>query len=883
MDPVPAQHNPMGKGARQDASALIVLPRHIGKYEVIDRLGSGAFGVVYRCRDAALDRTVAVKVLSTAGHADPDSLERFQRESRAAARFSHPHIVPVFDCGLDGDSPYLVMENVEGQSLDRLIGSPRLTLETTLRVIFHLAQALEAAHEQGVVHRDVKPANVLIDHEGRPKLTDFGLARLATDPGGLSRSGDLLGTPRYMSPEQVLLGHGEVDFRTDIYSLGAVMYEMLAGVPAADGPNPMAVLRKISDEEPVPLRQLKEQVPEEVAAICQRMMAKDRDLRYPTAQAVATDIQAFMLRKMLGTPEIELLAGLPAPQPRRWPWPRPRYAWAIATAAAAVFLLVGFAAARLTFPSGPRVKGLPPGLPAIDLKRLVTRGRSELQTLSSAADARTYHDGLSDLLEDLNAAIKQYADDPELRLVRGKLLRRAGEYLAAMTDLDKAAVLDDPEVVLERGLARFQWEHLYLGSLPEPALRPAASASIRADLAKLAAAADPELRFVSRIAEALTAGRSAEALKLALQRPERASERLKADLLMLEADAFGGAAQATHQELQAAAETKKADLRDRRDEFDARAAQAVRRGLEASPHHPGLLFLRAGGWHRRIIWESADGEDQDRTMRRHRSGFEAAYQRFRAASPRIGVESSTGRAVLLLNYGRQDLALDQLIEAAARRTLPPPVAALHAWLQLQSPPDGELSPAHAGQVLQHLEPAFETPPEEFSLYLVRALTHAAIGRWYEARRDLLDGKRRYRGGAWPPTEGNYAEWCRDVGGPPVKFLDATIIILWNLPTPADLRIRLQDELIKGLTGPDDSLRRGIPLDEVRSMTGWGHYRLARFWADKDDRSNVLKHMRLALAFRLPNLGVDTLKDDPVIQAWNNEADFSSLYAEFAKP
>jgi len=114
-----------------------------------------------------------------------------------------------------------------------------------------------------------------------------------------------------MSPEQVLLGHGEVDFRTDIYSLGAVMYEMLAGVPAADGPNPMAVLRKISDEEPVPLRQLKEQVPEEVAAICRRMMAKDRDLRYPTAQAVATDIQAFMLRKMLGTPKSNSWPGCP--------------------------------------------------------------------------------------------------------------------------------------------------------------------------------------------------------------------------------------------------------------------------------------------------------------------------------------------------------------------------------------------------------------------------------------------------------------------------------------------------------------------------------------------------------------------------------------------
>ena len=364
------------------------------------------------------------------------------------------------------------------------------------------------------MHRDVKPANVLIDHEGRPKLTDFGLARLATDPGGLSRSGDLLGTPRYMSPEQVLLGHGEVDCRTDIYSLGAVMYEMLTGVPAADGPTAMAVLRKISDEDPVPLRNLRPQIPEEVAAICRRMMAKDRDLRYATAGAVAADIQAFMLRKMLGTPEIEMLAGLPAPRPRRWPWTRPRYPWAIATAAAAVFLLVGFVAARLTFPSTGRVRTAAAAVPAIDLKRLVARGRSELQTLSSAADARTYHDGLGDLLEDLNAAIKQYADDPDLRLVRGKLLRRAGEYLAAISDLDKAAVLDDPEVILEHALARFQWEHLYLGWLPEPALRPAASASLRTDLAKLAAVADPELHFVSRAGrcpDRRSAGRCAQA------------------------------------------------------------------------------------------------------------------------------------------------------------------------------------------------------------------------------------------------------------------------------------------------------------------------------------------------------------------------------------
>jgi tetratricopeptide (TPR) repeat protein len=882
MNPAPTQHNPAGRGVRLDTAALAVLPERIGKYQVIDRLGGGAFGVVYRCHDSVLDRAVAVKVVSTAGLANPELLERFDREARAAARLSHPHIVPVFDSGIELDRPYLVMEYVEGQSLDRLIGSPRLSLEAVLRVVFHLAQALEAAHQQGVVHRDVKPANVLIDREGRPKLTDFGLARLATDSAGLSRSGDLLGTPRYMSPEQILLGPGEVDHRADIYSLGAIMYEMLAGVPAADGPNPMAVLRKITDDEPAQLCQVKEQIPPQVAAICQKMMAKDRELRYQTAAAVAEDVQAFLLRKMLDAPEIELLAGLPAPRPAAARKGLPRYVWAFAAGAAAVFLMVGFAAARLAFPTAPKTKIAEPVPLAIDVNRLVARGRTELLSLSATPDLRTYREGLSDLLEDLNAAIKQHPDDPELRLARGKSLRRAGEYLAAITDLDKAATLDDLELVFDRAMARYQWENLYLGSLSEPTLRPTPSASLGRDLSRLAAATDPEWRTIGQLGAALCRGKPADAVKLAMARPERATDRLRPDLLLLEADAFGRAAQAAHQDIQTAPEPKKDDLRDRRDELDARAAQAVRRGLEASPHHPGLLFLKAGGWHRRAAWESADGEDQDSTTRRHRSDFEAAFQRFRATAPRISIESSAGKAVLLLNQGRQDLALDQLTEAAALRTLPPPVAALHAWLQLQSPTDGELSPAHAGAVLQHLGPAFETPPEEFSLYIVRALTQAAIGRWSEARRDMLDGKRRYRG-AWPPADSIYTEWCGSVSGPPAKFLDATISVLWNLPTPADLRIRLQDQLVKALTGPDDAQRRGIPPAEIRTMTGWSHYRLARFCAERDDRANVLKNARLALQLRLPNLGVDRFKDDPVIQAWNNEDEFVRLYAEFAKP
>ena len=323
---------------------------------------------------------------------------------------------------------------------------------------------------------------------------------------------------------------------------------------------------------------------------------------------------------------------------------------------------------------------------------------------------------------------------------------------------------------------------------------------------------------------------------------------------MLEADAFGAAAQAAHQELQTAPEatrkpcvtaaTSSTPAPPRPSAAGSRPARTTRACCSCGPG--AGTAASSGNW---LTARTRIGPC-GRIARASRPPISGS------GPHRRGSASSRPPAgpCCCSNYGRPDLALDQLIEAAARRTLPPPVAALHAWLQLQSPPDGELSPAHAGQVLQHLEPAFETPPEEFSLYLVRALTHAAIGRWHEARRDLLDGKKRYKSGTWPPTEGSYVDWCRDVGGPPVKFLDATILILWNLPTPTNLRIRLQDELIKGLTGSDDSLRRGIPKDELRLMTGWGHYRLARFWADKDDRANVLKHTRLALALPAPQPG-----------------------------
>ncbi|MBL8795812.1 MAG: serine/threonine protein kinase [Planctomycetia bacterium] len=267
------------------------MPRTIGEYTVLDRIGSGAMGVVYRCTRPGHQQPVAVKVLTTPRHTLADVLPRFEREARATARLDHPGVVRVHAVGNEGEVHYIVMELIDGCSLDRLIGTPALTLDAALRLLAQAARALQAAHEAGVIHRDVKPSNILVERSGQPRLVDFGLAKSLHDGPTLSRSGDILGTPRYMSPEQVLLPPEEIDARTDIYSLGAVMYELLTGQPPVDGPNVMVMLRNLTDEEPVPVRERNPAVPEAVAAVCQRALANDREQRYPSAAAFAAALE----------------------------------------------------------------------------------------------------------------------------------------------------------------------------------------------------------------------------------------------------------------------------------------------------------------------------------------------------------------------------------------------------------------------------------------------------------------------------------------------------------------------------------------------------------------------------------------------------------------
>jgi hypothetical protein len=257
----------------------------LGPYLLRAELGRGGMGVVFEAWDEDGQRAVAVKLLR-AVDAGPQSLVRFAREARAVARLEHENIVRVHDVGEDPSHPYLVMELVVGQTLEEWLKTERSQTEA-LRVAERIARALHYAHEEGVAHRDVKPANVMIDAEGRPVLMDFGLA---VDLGALTRltaTGQIMGTPKYMAPEQVEGDLQAVGVASDVYSLGAVLYRALCGRAPFEAHTPTALFKKVLLDPPTPLRSLNPAVSAELEALVLRCLAKDPSDRFPTAAALA--------------------------------------------------------------------------------------------------------------------------------------------------------------------------------------------------------------------------------------------------------------------------------------------------------------------------------------------------------------------------------------------------------------------------------------------------------------------------------------------------------------------------------------------------------------------------------------------------------------------
>jgi tetratricopeptide (TPR) repeat protein/predicted Ser/Thr protein kinase len=275
-------------------AALADPARTIRHYAILGELGRGGMGVVYRAFDTSLHRAVAIKMILDPTRAGEEQVGRFAREASAAARLRHPGIVSVYETGVHDGKPYLVMELVDGQSLESLLRKEPLAPRRIAEIVRDVARALEHAHAAGVVHRDVKPENVVIDREGRAKLMDFGLARDATGGERMTVTGTILGTPAYMSPEQADGIPERQGPLSDVYSTGAMLYRALVGRPVFEAPSLQSLIRMVLSEEPVAPRHVKPDVHVDLETITLRCLSKDPAKRYASAGALADELQRFL-------------------------------------------------------------------------------------------------------------------------------------------------------------------------------------------------------------------------------------------------------------------------------------------------------------------------------------------------------------------------------------------------------------------------------------------------------------------------------------------------------------------------------------------------------------------------------------------------------------
>ena len=293
------------------------MPDKIGRYQILERVGKGGMGVLYRGHDPVLDREVAVKVMLADFSEDTEQMRpRFYREAKSAAKLQHRNIVTVFEFAEENNQPHIVMEFLRGTPLSaRMEENPPLTLDDKLDIVTQLCNGLGYAHKEGIVHRDVKPANVFVLQDGTVKLLDFGIAKLATST--LTRQGDVVGSAPYMSPEQIA-GAQDLDGRSDVWSTGVLLYELLTGRKPFDGEGLTTVIAGILREQPPSVEQYVPGLPKQLLDCVSKALEKDRDRRYQTAEELGRELQLIRRTHQLNAPPHPVAAsGCPRCRRRR--------------------------------------------------------------------------------------------------------------------------------------------------------------------------------------------------------------------------------------------------------------------------------------------------------------------------------------------------------------------------------------------------------------------------------------------------------------------------------------------------------------------------------------------------------------------------------------
>lgn len=310
-----ASGDPLGDPLVSDPADLAssVAPRWFGDYELLEELGRGGMGVVYRARQLSLGRVVALKLILRGEFASAAEIGRFRVEAAAGAQVEHPHIVPVYEVGEVDGQPFFTMKYIAGTTLSRKLAEGPLPARDTAELMLPVCLAIADAHQRGVVHRDLKPSNILIDQQGQPHVSDFGLAKRLNLPASvrevtpsleelqregdsrsLTHTGDILGTPSYISPEQAAGNRGEVGPASDVYSLGAILYQCLTGRPPFQAASPVDVLLMVLDQDPLLPRVVNPRADADLEMITLKCLQKPADLRYDSAAALADDLRAFL-------------------------------------------------------------------------------------------------------------------------------------------------------------------------------------------------------------------------------------------------------------------------------------------------------------------------------------------------------------------------------------------------------------------------------------------------------------------------------------------------------------------------------------------------------------------------------------------------------------